>query len=620
MMKSMRAKSNKSLVWILLALLILGLAGFGIGGLGGGTIRTIGAVGDEPVSINTYARTLDQRLQLVSRRIGRQVSAAEADSLGVFRDALQATLADAAISNEAARLGLSVGDEVVRDELVSIPGFQDIDGSFDQVNYEFALERSGLTTNEFEEELRKDNSRAIVRNAVSEGVSSSGALVEAILAHELERRDFEWAVLTADSLETPVREPGGAEVSAFYENNPDLYMSPASRSITYAWLSPDMLSGQVEIGEDELREYYESQTRRFRIPERRSIERIVFGSSTEADAARARLDAGTAVFDELVIERDLEASDVDLGDVEEGDLDPSAGAAVFALDAPGIAGPVQSSLGPAIFRVNAILDAQSTSFEDAREQLRGELANEGAVRLVSEHVSGIDDLLAAGATIEELSRETELEVGRIDLTAETADGIASYDEFRVAAWNAESGDFPEILDMDDGGIFVIRLDAEHEPELLPLAEVADRVVADWKRETGLELLQDMAAGLVNRLSAGSGFDAVGLDATAETGIRRMISLPGAPSELVQKVFELDIGDATTLEHEGAVVIARLTGIEPADLDAGGTRIRSIQLADQYRGMDMFRLFTTAVQEDAGVTINQAAVNSVNSQLVLGGDG
>ncbi len=620
MMKSMRAKSNKSLVWILLALLILGLAGFGIGGLGGGTIRTIGSVGDEPVTINAYARTLDQRLQSVSRRIGRQVSAAEADSLGVFRDALQATLASAAISNESARLGLSVGDEVIRDELMSIPGFQGVDGSFDQVAYEFALERNGLTTAEFEEELRNDNSRAIVRNAVTVGVKSSGALVEAILAYELEQRDFEWAVLNEGNLEDPVREPTSAEVSAFYDDNTNLYMSLKSRSITYAWLSPDMLSDQVEIGEEELREYYESQAQRFRVPERRSVERIVFGSSTEADAARTRLDAGTADFDNLVVERELEPSDVDLGIVEEGDLDSAAGAAVFALDAPGIAGPAQSSLGPALFRVNAILEPQSTPFGDAREELRGELANDGAVRLVSERVSGIDDLLAAGATIEELAGESELTVGHVELDAETTDGIASYAEFREAAWSAGPGDFPEIRDMDDGGIFIIRLDAERDPELLPLAEVTDRVIADWKQGIVLELLQDMAGSLVDTLASGGEFADVGLNASAESGIRRVASLPGAPPELVEKVFELDTGNVATLEHGGRVVIARLTGIESADLETGNARIRSIQLADQYRGSDMFRMFTTAVQEEAGVTINQAAVNSVNSQLVLGGDG
>ena len=49
----MAARGNtisKTFIWILLALLIVGLAGFGATNLGG-NIRTVGSVGDKPITV-----------------------------------------------------------------------------------------------------------------------------------------------------------------------------------------------------------------------------------------------------------------------------------------------------------------------------------------------------------------------------------------------------------------------------------------------------------------------------------------------------------------------------------------------------------------------------------------
>jgi peptidyl-prolyl cis-trans isomerase D len=47
---------------------------------------------------------------------------------------------------------------------------------------------------------------------------------------------------------------------------------------------------------------------------------------------------------------------------------------------PGIAGPLPSEFGPALYRINAILAATETTFEEARETLKPELAADAARR------------------------------------------------------------------------------------------------------------------------------------------------------------------------------------------------------------------------------------------------
>ncbi len=70
--------------------------------------------------------------------------------------------------------------------------------------------------------------------------------------------------------------------------------------------------------------------------------------------------------------------DVDLGDVTEAVLG-DAGAMVFGLTEPGVTGPADTDLGPALFRVNAILDGNVQTFEMVQDQLRTDAALDAAI-------------------------------------------------------------------------------------------------------------------------------------------------------------------------------------------------------------------------------------------------
>ena len=67
---------------------------------------------------------------------------AEARQFGVDRMVLGRLVNDAALDGEAARLGLSAGDDAVREQVMASPAFQGSDGKFDREDYTYALERT----------------------------------------------------------------------------------------------------------------------------------------------------------------------------------------------------------------------------------------------------------------------------------------------------------------------------------------------------------------------------------------------------------------------------------------------------------------------------------------------
>ena len=142
-----------------------------------------------------------------------------------------------------------------------------------------------------------------------------------------------------------------------------------------------MLLDSVAIEESTLRAEYEASEAEYNRPERRLVERLVYLDATAADRAAAQLEVEGTTFEALVQERGLNLADVDLGDVTRLELD-AAGEAVFAAEVGDVVGPLPSNLGPALFRVNAVLPAQNTPFEEAEPRLRQRLALDAARRQV----------------------------------------------------------------------------------------------------------------------------------------------------------------------------------------------------------------------------------------------
>ena len=363
---------TKTLVWILLGLLILGLAGFGVTNLSG-TLRTIGSVGKADIRVNDYFRGLRNEIRAVEAARGESISFAQASDMGLTQRVLGQLVAEAALDHETIEMGLSIGDENLRDQIVGIPEFRGLDGEFDRQAYSMVLDRAGMTEGEFEDSIRRETARSFLQAAILSGVAMPEAYTDTLLDYIGERRRVTWAILDRNDLEVGVPVPSESDLVAYHEENAAAFTRPEVKKISYAWLTPVMIIDTVELDEAALREAYEAREAEFNQPERRLVERLVYSDVAAAEAAMARLDAGEATFETLVAVRGLDLADVDMGDMAEDELG-AAGAAVFAAEVGEVVGPLETSLGPALFRVNAILSAQRTTFEEAEPELRDELA------------------------------------------------------------------------------------------------------------------------------------------------------------------------------------------------------------------------------------------------------
>jgi peptidyl-prolyl cis-trans isomerase D len=613
--KRPRGKLQETAVWIMMGMLILGLGGFGVTSFSGGVTR-IASVGDIDVTTDDYARALQTQVNAFSQQIGQQISTQEALAFGIDKQVMQSVITRAALDNEAGRLGLSVGDAVVANEITGMDSFMGTSGTFDREAYRFALDRNNLTETQFETNLRRDISRELLQGAVGGGFTAPPSMTDTLYAWAAERRGFSMLRLTEADLATPVPDPTEAELQAHYDAEIARFTKPEAKRITYASLLPEAIAKDQPVDDAMLQELYQDRIAEFVVPERRIVERLVYPDQAAADAAKAELDAGTG-FEDLVVARGLTLDAIDLGDVAKEELG-GAGDAVFSAAEGTVVGPVQTDLGPALFRVNAVLAAEETSFEDARDTLAIEFQTDAARRLIADRVEEIDDLLAGGATLEDLAKDAGLALATLDyVPGQQGDNmIEGYPAFRAAADAVQDGDFAEAIVLEDGGVVALRLDEIVPAAPIPFAEAKEQVTEDWRKVAVAKALSARAAEIKTALEGGAEIGSFGIvDVTPEVARNGFIA--DAPETLLADVFKLAEGAVQVIEAEGFTAVVQLDRILPAAAEGEDALAMQEALSAQVRqaiAADAFTAFTNALTADAGITLDQAAINAVHASL------
>lgn len=613
--KRPRGKAQEVAVWILMGMLILGLGGFGVTSFSGGVTK-VASVGNIDITTDDYARALQAQVNALSQQFGQPISTREALAFGIDKQVIQTVITRAALDNEAERVGVSVGDAEVANRITAMDSFKGTSGAFDREAYRFTLDRSNLTEAEFEGNLRRDVGRQLLQGAVEGGFAAPKAMTDTLFAWAGERRGFSMLRLTEADLATPVAEPTETELKAHYDANLDRFTRPEAKRITYVSLLPEAIAKDQPVDEAMLKQLYQDRISEFVVPERRILERLVYPDQAAADAAKAALDSGTP-FETLVTQRGLTLDAIALGDVAKDELG-AAGEPVFAAAEGAVVGPVETSLGPALFRVVASLAAEETTFEAARDTLAIEFQTDAARRLIANRVEEIDDLLAGGATLEDLSKDAGLAIATLDFVpGQQGDAvIEGYAAFRAAAEAVKADDFAQAIVLEDGGVVALRLDEIVPAAPIPFEEAREKVSEDWRKATVAAALAARAAEIKTEIEGGAAIGSFGIvDVTPETA--RSGFVPDAPETLLGEVFKLAEGDVTVIAAEGFTAVVRLDRIQPAGTegeDAIALQQALTSQAEQALAGDAFAAFTNALTAEAGITLDQGAINAVHASL------
>ncbi len=166
------------------------------------------------------------------------------------------------------------------------------------------------------------------------------------------------------------------------------YRQDMRRQLTRLKAMNQLVAPKVTITDDEVRARYDQMQRRseavsavrlshilFALPERPS-EAEIAGAKAKAAAAMTRVKAGepfAKVASEVTEDEGTKAGGGELGWIERGSLDPAWESVVFGMDKDDVRGPINGPTGLHVFFVAEVKRNDMKTFDQLKEQLRGEL-------------------------------------------------------------------------------------------------------------------------------------------------------------------------------------------------------------------------------------------------------
>ncbi|MGP1253390.1 MAG: peptidyl-prolyl cis-trans isomerase [Kiloniellales bacterium] len=623
-MNLLRGIVAKIFVYTLFGLLIASFAIWGVGDIfrGGGHTQSVATVGDQEIPEAEFRRLLAQQYSVLRQQLGSQLDPEMARAIGLPQQALNGLVVDAIFIQQANDLELAVTEGTLRAAILADERFRDALGTFDRNRFQAFLHNQRLSEAQFLERLSAQVVRNHVVGAIGNASVAPQVLAEGLYRYEAQTRIADYVELPASSLDE-IAEPDAVVLQTFYDETQNNYMAPEYRTVTFIDLSPQALIAEMSVGEEELRTAYEEQAANLGTPERRAVSQVVFDDEDSAAAAAQRLQTG-ADFAALAEELTGELP-VDFGLVTRSDLPGELAAAAFDLTESGSSQPVETSFGWHVLYVAEIQAGETPSFEEAREQIRENLLFGRAIDELISIANQLDDELAGGATLEEAARTLNVPIDGLDAVGrdgtdrngQVIDGLAQTQSFRDAAFATEAGETSLLLETDEGGYFILRVDGVLPPAPRPLAEIRDQVVADWRSEEREALLLERAGSIVARLQEGQTIqrvaEAEGLQVQTTQPLTRNEADPGVtPSaSLPGQLFGLEVGQATIAAGQDGQVVAVLREIIEADPSAAEAEVAALrnQLATALAG-DLLNLYGTQLQRDYGVQINEAVIDRV----------
>ncbi|MBB3046523.1 peptidyl-prolyl cis-trans isomerase D [Litorivivens lipolytica] len=596
---------------IIIGLMIVPFALYGIDFLFSGSSDTpVAVVNGEKVS----QFELDQALAMQKRQLlammGNNIDPGLLDDAVLRRPALDSLIRQKVLLQAADEAGIAVPDSVLNQAIMQMPQFQE-GGRFSSERFRQILAAQGFTPQLFRSLLRTD----LLIDQLNQGVAGSTFITDvqesAAIRLGDQKRSFHYLTLDTQKFAEQIS-PSDEAIEAYYRENESRFKSP--ESVRVAYLELKIEDFYEPVAEEDIRAAYQQELEAANErTERRAAHILVEGAGDDAKAklaeAQERIRSGESFAD---VAKDI--SD-DFGSAEQGgDLGFSAGdtfpeafeSALSELEVGEVSEPVETDAGLHLVKLLEVRVPDVASLESRRADIERQLQVRAAKpRLISE-VEALRDLVFNADGLDEPAKTLDLEVKQSDwLTPDQNKGLLEHPAVKAAAFNVdlrEQGYNSEVIEVSPSNFVVLHPLDYKAPEVRPLEEVRDTIVASLKQQGGRELAEAAADELMASLSNGDSAESL---AKKTEGVEWQVAVRASRQDssigeaIRRKVFQMARPEegasgnvAETSDASGNLVVIQLTNVYDGErslvaenrrreLLAGAQRVQANQSYNAY---------------------------------------
>lgn len=573
MLQKIRDNTQSVTSYIILGLMVIAMAAFGIGPL----IDSIGGqpaavvVNGEEISENQVLRDVERRrLQLY------QSGQSEIDSIALREEVIDRLILSTLLRQATEDLDLAVSRAQVDQMIIDNPAFAGIDG-YDPNVFQQRVVQAGYSTTEFIELLANDY---LVQQYLTGGAQStfvSEQEIAAFFAIAEQKRKFEYGILVAgDGAELEVSQEA---LQAAYDTQRDRFTTTSSMTAKYVQVTRDELLSDVSVSEDQLRAEFELLQSAEAEQSSKLVAHILIadqgdGSQAERVAeVQAKLNEGQP-FD-LVAEElsdDFLSAELggELGETDGTVFDPAIEDAVAELAVGEVSGPVETDFGTHFVKVLDSSAGESLVFDDLRDELEERVIALEIERLYAIKIAELRDAAFQFGDIESLAESLGLQViTSSEFTLAEGEGLLEDAAIRATAFSSEVLEdrlLSDVVETEDGVAVVISVDQFSPSRLLALEEVESQLVAEERAKLASQLALERGEAMVELAKSGSNLSSLLEEVDAEWLVTDLVGRGdiGVPALVLDSAFKAPIArdgsrtfSATTLPSGDVLVLGMI---------------------------------------------------------------
>lgn len=582
MLQAIRSRSQGWIAWVIVGLIILTFALFGIDQYArGDRAVAIATVNGEDITATEFLILHNRQQTRLKQQFGDMYDQIINES-DLRQEVLNALIESKVVGQWAADKNMLISDQQLATAIQTAPVFQ-VDGKFDKELYTNILLRNNLSVARFEYEQRQ----YLIENQFRQLTMSSGLVlphqVERLIALQLQERNVNYLRVDQRPFKDTI-EITEQQIIAFYEKNKDAYIMPEQVKIDYIVLSRSDLAARVSVTPEDLEQFFNDHKMSFSTLEKRQASHILIRTGegiSDEDALKAiqsieaEIRAGKD-FVEIAKEQSQDPGSAqmggDLGLFQQGMMVPEFDDAVFDLNLNDMSPPIKTEFGYHLIKVTKIEPRTTRDFADVKETVAEQFREQEADRMYFDLLEQMNALAFENPDTLTIAAE---DVGLTIVTSEAFSrqgGVAeivSNPRVIVAAFSEEvlkaELNSPSI-ELSSSSSVILRLNEHIAERQKPLEEVKPAIIAELTRQVAIEASAKLANEILAKVNAGEALklhEKSGVEWSVEGWLNRenhnvLPQITAAvfkmrkPQEGIStfKVMQLTTGDSLVLELSG----------------------------------------------------------------------
>src|SRR3954469_22773429 len=272
-----KASSNwlgRAVMGVVLGLIAVSFAIWGIGDIFRGFGRsTVAKVGSTEITIDQFRQIYNDRLQQLSRQIGRPITPDQARLLNLDQQLAGQLVAEAAIDQRARQLRLNLSDAAIAKQIMGDTNFKGLNGQFDRNRFEAMIRQAGYNEPRYAAEQKRLTLRREIAETVGGDLTLPKSYSDAYNRYENEQRAIDYVTLDK-SKAGDIAAPTPEVLDKYFADNKARFRAPEYRSIAILALTPADVAKPENVSDADARRYYDSNLTRYGTPERRELQQI----------------------------------------------------------------------------------------------------------------------------------------------------------------------------------------------------------------------------------------------------------------------------------------------------------------------------------------------------------